>query len=405
MRKIKNITVILLFVFAFSLLPMTVHAADSGKFVVDEMQILSENELRELNDYARKISNTYELDIAMFIVSNSYSPDKTIYKYTEELYLNVQKLGPEGFALVHDAEGKTWGVISFGQIERFITEEVEDSFWEAYNKNDTYYDGVMAYLKAAEEFLSTVGAYKLDYVADFAELLTFDEWNELSVRAANLSEKYKCDIRIVTVDDMKEYGYTDIEEFSYDIYLDYSIGYGSDKNCAFLLLSMKARDYDMRVWGSRAKIAFTLYGIDDILDNHILPKLKYDNYYEGFSKYLDRAELYLKKAEEGKPFDEDTDPYVVFAWIVIKLAITIIVPLLIAGGICSSWKKQMKTAVTARAADNYIPANGFKLTQREDTFLYRTTSKRKIETSSSSSSSGRASSGGRGGSSGRSGKF
>ena len=110
-------------------------------------------------------------------------------------------------------------------------------------------------------------------------------------------------------------------------------------------------------------------------------------------------------AEKGKPFDRSTDPYVVFAWIVIKLAITILAPLIIAGSICSAWKKQMKTAVTARAADNYIPQNGFKLTRQEDAFLYRTTSRRKIETSSSSSSSGKASSGGRGGSSGRSGKF
>ena len=371
MKNMKKRAVMLLFVFAVSLfpIPITVHAADKN-FVVDEMQKLSAGELRELNDYAGQISTTYQLDVAMFIVSNSYSPEKTIYKYAEELYRDAHKL-QKGFALVHDAEGKSWGVLGFGQIERFITEEVEDGFWAAYNKNDTYYDGVLAYLKAAEEFLATVGDYKLDYVADFAGLLSFDEWNKLSARAANLSEKYKCDIHIVTVDDMKKYGYSDIEEFSYDIYLDYSLGYGSAKNCALLLLSMKARDYDMRVWGSRAKTAFTLYGIDDLLDSHVLPKLKYNNYYEGFSKYLDRAEVYFEMAEKGKPFDRSTDPYVVFAWIVIKLAVTVLVPLVMAGSICSAWKKQMKTAVTARAADNYIPQNGFRLTRQEDVFLYR----------------------------------
>lgn len=63
----------------------------------------------------------------------------------------------------------------------------------------------------------------------------------------------------------------------------------------------------------------------------------------------------------------------------VKLAITIVLPLLIAAILCLIWRGQMKSAVAARTADRYIPENGFRLTQKEDRFLYRTERRRKIE--------------------------
>ena len=67
----------------------------------------------------------------------------------------------------------------------------------------------------------------------------------------------------------------------------------------------------------------------------------------------------------------------------VKLAITILVPLLIATILCLVWKGQMKSAIAARTADHYIPENGFQLTQKEDRFLYKTERRRKIEKKSS----------------------
>ncbi|MDR0490798.1 MAG: hypothetical protein LBH28_06100 [Oscillospiraceae bacterium] len=83
----------------------------------------------------------------------------------------------------------------------------------------------------------------------------------------------------------------------------------------------------------------------------------------------------------------------------VKLAIVILIPILIALLICSGWKRKMKTAVIARSADNYIPNDGFKLTEKGDQFLYRTTTRTKIERQSSSSGgrSGPSSSGRSGG--------
>ena len=63
----------------------------------------------------------------------------------------------------------------------------------------------------------------------------------------------------------------------------------------------------------------------------------------------------------------------------IKLAITILLPALIALIVCSIWKSKMKTATSAREADSYIPSGGFNLARKEDTFLYRTQSRRQIK--------------------------
>ena len=62
-----------------------------------------------------------------------------------------------------------------------------------------------------------------------------------------------------------------------------------------------------------------------------------------------------------------------------EIALAIILALVISFIICMVWRSKMKTAKIARTADNYIPSNGFNLTVQADTYLYRTTSRRKIE--------------------------
>ena len=247
----------------------------------------------------------------------------------------------------------------------------------------------------------TAGAYgdELSYVADDARLLSDMQQTVLASRAEELSNKYHCDVRIITVDDMADFGYSDIEKFSYYFYEEYNLGYGRDRDCVLLVLSMARRDYDFRVWGDYANTAFTLYGIDNMLDNYVLKELGDNNYNKAFSVLLDRAEVYLRMADEGSPFDRGSASEKKASTVVILILIS----LGIAGLICLLWRSQMKTAKIARSAGNYIPEGGFKLTGHGDIFMYRTVTRTKIQ--SSSSSGGGARSGGIGGSSGRSGKF
>ena len=101
----------------------------------------------------------------------------------------------------------------------------------------------------------------------------------------------------------------------------------------------------------------------------------------------------------GGSYDSGSAP----AKSVTTVIVLVLVALLIATVICLIWRSQMKTARIARTASNYIPQGGFRLTGQGDMFMYRTVTRRKIQ--SSSSSGGRPGGGGRGGSSGRIGKF
>ena len=64
---------------------------------------------------------------------------------------------------------------------------------------------------------------------------------------------------------------------------------------------------------------------------------------------------------------------------IVKIAITILIPLIISLIICLVWRSKMKTAKLARTADNYIPQGGFNLKVQTDTFLYRTTKRVKVQ--------------------------
>ena len=235
-----------------------------------------------------------------------------------------------------------------------------------------------------------------ELVEDLADLLTWEQWFNLLDRAETISARYRCDVILVTIDEM-----TDDDgayEWARYIFERFDYGYGADKSGVMLFLSMAERDFALIAYGY-GNTAFTDYGKDVMLDKHILPLLKDNRYYEAFSAYLDVAEEFLALARDGTPFDRDDSGTIFLA----KLGATIVVPLAIAFIVCSMWKKQMKTAVTARTATNYIPAGGFNLTAKDDTFLYKTQTSRKIQTQTSSSRGGTTTDSR--GYSGRSGKF
>jgi len=218
-------------------------------------------------------------------------------------------------------------------------------------------------------------------VEDMADILTVEEWGDLLARADAISEKHRCDVIIITLAEMTDDDGAD--EWAMYIYEEYEFGYGADKSGVMFFLSVAERDYALIAYGY-GNTAFTDYGKDVMMDDHILPLLKNNKYYEAFSAYLDKADEYLGLARAGTPFDKDTSG----TTLLVKLAVTILVPLLIALIVCSMWKKQMKTAVMARAAANYIPAGGFNLTNHTDIFLYRTQTRTKVQTSSSSGRGG-----------------
>ena len=109
--------------------------------------------------------------------------------------------------------------------------------------------------------------------------------------------------------------------------------------------------------------AFSDYGIEK-LEDKVVPELSDEAYYDAFDTYLSTCESYLKQyTETGEPFDVGNAPRSIF----IPLLITIFVPILIAFLVCMIFLSQMKTAIKATQADDYIPRDGFSLTLESGT--------------------------------------
>ncbi|MGL5439223.1 MAG: TPM domain-containing protein [Filifactoraceae bacterium] len=228
---------------------------------------------------------------------------------------------------------------------------------------------------------TTIFGNQKNLIIDEAGLLTQEDYSELNQLAKEVSERYQCNVNIVTVNDM---GDGDAYEFAKEVYNKRGLGYGEEKSGILLLLSMSYRDYAMISHGY-GNTAFTDYGREKMLDEYILPPLSNDMYYEAFKAYIEKAGEYLELSKSGKPLGRSTDPEFILNVVWVRWLITILVPLAIAGIICTIFRRKMKTAIMATNADDYILSDGFNLTGKEDRFLYITETRRKIEKSSSSS--------------------
>jgi len=245
-----------------------------------------------------------------------------------------------------------------------------------------------------------VASADLFLVHDMSGTLSDSQISQLNTRATRISNQYNCFVAIYVEEGMGIYNNPinpglRAEELFNEIV--------PDNNGILLYLSFYGTDtYYYLIANGYGNTAFTDYGKDVMLDNHILPLLRNSRYYDAFSTYLDKAEEFLSMARNGTPFDVHTDPNAQGTSILVKLAIIILIPLFIAFLVCSYWKSQMKTARIATTACNYIPPGGFQLTNSADTFLYQTVTRTKIQ--SSSSSGGGTTTNSRG-FSGRGGKF
>ncbi|MBP3633351.1 MAG: TPM domain-containing protein [Oscillospiraceae bacterium] len=229
----------------------------------------------------------------------------------------------------------------------------------------------------------------LSHVTDEAAILTEEETLQLEELCRSVSEDYSVGVYIVTVDDYAVYG-SDVYEVTCDVYHEYTMGKGSERNGIMLLLSMDSRDFATFVYGADAEYAFSDYALL-LLEDAFLPHFGEDDWYEGFRAYALTCQDYLESAAAGEPVESgDGILYVIVIGVSFLIAL-IVVSILRAG---------MKNVRTKYEADAYV-SRDLALTQRRDQFTHKTTTRRKIETNSSSGSKSHSGGGGHG----RSGKF
>ena len=268
----------------------------------------------------------------------------------------------------------------------------------------------------------SAGETVFPYVLDQAELLSESQRSSLETRAAQLSEEHGCNLYIVTVNDFTEFN-PDIYEASKGIYNFYDLGYGEEKDGVLLLLSMNDRDYSLLGHGDRGE---TICGYESswLIEDEFLDDFRRNDWYGGFSDYLEACGQQLTKLENGEDITEGADiitgpngqEYHSYnapgastpmpSWL--KLLIGLGAPSLIALIVCSTFKAQMKTARERTTAEEYVVPGSATLRIREDRFINRTETRTRINTDSGSGrggSSGGSSFHSGGGFSGRSGKF
>lgn len=243
---------------------------------------------------------------------------------------------------------------------------------------------------------------KLDHVTDLARLFTDEQRQDLEERAKSISETYDFGVYIVTLEDFKDYtNSSNIEKFAVRFYDDNALGFGEDHAGTMLMISMAERDYDLDFNSKRANYIFTEAG-RDWMENRFLVRFKGNDFYGGFTEYLNTCEEYLQAAQEGEPVGQNQPSSADQGKLSPALAL---IPGAIAAlltGIITC--VPMRSAGMKRDADQYVVRGSLNLRRRSDMFLHRSVSRRPRENQSSGTSGGshHYSSGSH---SGRSGKF
>lgn len=221
------------------------------------------------------------------------------------------------------------------------------------------------FANAAEDALG-----QKERLVDDADLLTDGEEEDLKAKLDEISEKQKCDVIVVTVNSLD--GKT-AEAYADDYYDNF--GYGEDDSGILLLISMEDRDWHISTFGF-GTTAVTDAG-REYMSEKFRPALSDGEYAKAFTTYADLCNDYLTQAKDGEAYDTGNLPKGSLSlwWIPGDLLIGGIVALLI-GLYKKSKLKSVKLQATAGA---YTSKDQMNLTIKNDRFINRVVTRRKIE--------------------------
>lgn len=234
-------------------------------------------------------------------------------------------------------------------------------------------------------------------LVDDGDLLTADEETTLIDKLDTVSEKWQCDVAVVTVNSL---GNKTATEFA-DDFFDYNgYGMGDDADGIMLVISMETRDWAITTHAFGVE-AFTDAGQEYIMDKVLTP-LGEGSYAEAFDIFADQCDGFLEKAASGEPYDSHNLPGKPGKILYVLLIIPCLIGgILIALMLTMKEKKSLKSVMRRAGAREYI--EGVELTGKSDRFLYRNLQRVLIEDDDDSGSSIHISSSGEfhGGSSGK----
>ena len=308
MKRILSVLLIVLLLVC----PLLTASAEDGAYVNVPDGYLDEADLEALNAHAKQIALQY--GVAVYYICSAENTDgATLIAECRSFAENV----PETNAVVLSVNPSLYYMVTKGVLAKEIFPEsvCDEVLWEAYRSVKGDYPGkIRAYLDAAGDLLEVTVSNVHDTdggkpaVVDRAGLLSDDEAGILSKRLVDLGSAYRCDIVVVTVDDLGE---TDVSDYA-DDFFDYNgYGYGAepDENGAtadgdgiLLLISIAQRQYCLSTSGK----AIEIFSDDDLnsLAAQFTDQLSADDYMGAFFTFADGCEQILRG--DGLSFPEVT---------------------------------------------------------------------------------------------------
>lgn len=245
------------------------------------------------------------------------------------------------------------------------------------------------------------------YVLDGAGLMTEEQKSDLESKAQQLADTYGVGIYVLTVDDYRSYGGdSNIDLWTEKLYKDNQLGLGSEQNGVLLVLSMAERDYCLKIYGQDALFAYTDYA-QGLLTERFLSSFKNNDWYGGFSKYMEFGGTILEEAQDGSPMEK----YVNWAGLVGASGIlSAIIGMVTGSGRVSRLKRTMKNTGIRTRAHQYISKDaGLRLHVQNDHYINTSVTRTLVRSDDDRSSGGGSGGGGTtidsNGFSGGSGKF
>lgn len=241
--------------------------------------------------------------------------------------------------------------------------------------------------------LSCFAEFENYAISDFAEVLSYEEWEILDETAEELREAYNIDVAVIIEAEMT--GST-AEETADDFYDYNGFGVGENDDGIMLYVSTEEREYHITTTGDGIRI-FNDKGLE-LIAEEIEPYLRDDDYYGASEEFLKQAEFLLKTAAEGEPYGSESDSTYFITVIVCAVLITFLIAF-----IAMKMKlSKMKTAVANNYAANYMKEGSKNISISRDIFLYSLITKEEKPKDDSDSTTHTSSSGsthgGRGGS-------
>ncbi len=351
-------------------------SAATDQYIFDPDDHFTYDEYYELEDMAADIELDYGITV-MFCITATMDNYDTIAEFSEDLYYMFTD-STDGIIITHNTTEGGWSSYRCGDGLVIFNDTIEQGLWDAYNEDDTYYGGIVAYLNAAESAilnadLSNAGSNEpetsnnapatepttefvpvertLPLLVDNADVLTDDEEADLLAQLEAFVAEHEMEIAIITVTDLE--GKTS-KAYADDFYDYNGYGYGDNDDGALLLYKsgeVGNRDIAISTYGK----AISLYNdavIDEMLDSAIA-YIEYDNYVDGFNSFINLCDSYATKS-------------VPLVWIPVCIILGFVIAWLI---IKNKATKENKTDVAQNDASYYARNGSLMITQSYDNFI------------------------------------